>query len=78
MSDFTVDLAKVDGDGAFRCPKCGNPISPDDETEQNYVILDRNVVSDSLEFLRIKCQKCASVIRLEGFQTLRQFMEVKP
>jgi len=30
-----IDLAAVDSDGSFHCPKCGTSLSPDDETEEN-------------------------------------------
>jgi len=37
---FTIDLTKIDGDGAFPCPKCRATISPDDETEEIYTIVE--------------------------------------
>jgi predicted RNA-binding Zn-ribbon protein involved in translation (DUF1610 family) len=45
---YTVDLTKIDGDGAFPCPKCGAIISPDDETEEVYQILETKVKGDEL------------------------------
>jgi predicted RNA-binding Zn-ribbon protein involved in translation (DUF1610 family) len=64
---YTVDLTKIDGDGAFPCPKCGAIISPDDETEEIYQIVDTKVEGDSLAELIILCNKCGSTIRLVGF-----------
>ncbi|MGB9854166.1 MAG: hypothetical protein ACPLRY_05100 [Candidatus Bathyarchaeales archaeon] len=64
---YTVDLTKIDGDGAFPCPKCGAIISPDDETEEIYQIVDTKVEGDSLAELTILCNKCGSTIRLVGF-----------
>ena len=32
--EFRIDLATVEGDGSFQCPKCGMQISPDDETRR--------------------------------------------
>ena len=67
-SAYTIDLAIVEGDGSFPCPKCGKSISPDDESEDNYQILDTKVVNDELEELVISCAKCRSTIMLTGFQ----------
>lgn len=65
---YHIDLSAVEGDGSFPCPKCGLAISPDDESEDNYQILDTKVVNDELSELVISCGKCASTIRLTGFQ----------
>ena len=64
---YTVDLTKIDGDGAFPCPKCGAIISPDDETEEVYQILETRVKGDELTELVLMCNKCKSTIRLVGF-----------
>jgi predicted RNA-binding Zn-ribbon protein involved in translation (DUF1610 family) len=64
---YTVDLTKIDGDGAFPCPKCGVIISPDDETEEVYQIVDTKMRGDDLSELIIMCKKCSSTIRLVGF-----------
>ncbi len=64
---YTVDLTKIDGDGAFPCPKCGTLISPDDETEETYKIVDTKVEGDELSELILTCNKCGSTIRLTGF-----------
>ena len=34
-SEYKINLAAIDGDGSFQCPKCGMTISPEDETEEN-------------------------------------------
>jgi len=64
---FTIDLAKIEGKGDFPCPCCGVNISPEDETESIYVIVETKVRGDSLEELVILCNKCGSKIRLVGF-----------
>jgi predicted RNA-binding Zn-ribbon protein involved in translation (DUF1610 family) len=66
-ADYTVDLTKIDGDGAFPCPKCGSMISPDDETENTYQIVETTVKNDQLEELILTCTSCGSMIRLTGF-----------
>ena len=68
ISTFKIDLASVEGDGSFQCPKCGKSISPDDESEENYQILDTKVINDELAELVISCAKCGSTIKLIGFQ----------
>lgn len=66
--EHTINLAAIDGDGSFPCPKCGTSISPDDETEDNYQIIDTKVVNDELAELVISCGKCGCTIKLTGFQ----------
>lgn len=65
---YTVDLAAIEGDGSFACPKCGVSISPDDESEKNYKIDETKVVNGELAELIITCGKCRSVINITGFQ----------
>ncbi len=73
VSAFTVDLSKIEGDGAFPCPSCGMLISPDDESEDTYEIVDVKTKEDGLiEKLSIHCKKCGSTIRLEGFDLLNE------
>ncbi len=67
-SPYTINLAAIEGDGTFACPKCGTMISPDDESESNYKILDTTVKNDELAELVIECGKCSSTIRITGFQ----------
>jgi len=64
---YTVDLTKIDGDGAFPCPKCGSVLSPEDETEENYQIVETKVKDDELAELVLTCTKCGSTIKLVGF-----------
>jgi predicted RNA-binding Zn-ribbon protein involved in translation (DUF1610 family) len=65
-----LDLTKIDGNGDFPCPKCGAIISPEDETEDVYIILEEKVSNDVLEEMTIQCNKCGSRIRLTGFSVL--------
>jgi predicted RNA-binding Zn-ribbon protein involved in translation (DUF1610 family) len=71
-SMYTIDLTRIDGDGAFPCPKCGTVISPDDETEENYQIFDTKVKDDELAELTLTCRKCRSTIKLVGFLSRSQ------
>ena len=65
---FTLDLTTIEGDGAFPCPKCGAVISPEDETEETYKIVDTKIVNDELVELVVVCSTCGSTIKLAGFQ----------
>jgi predicted RNA-binding Zn-ribbon protein involved in translation (DUF1610 family) len=64
---YIIDLTKIDGDGNFPCPKCGTIISPDDETEEIYQIVETRVKGDQLTELILTCNKCRSKIKLVGF-----------
>ena len=64
---YKMDLTELQGEGDFPCPCCGTIISPEDETEDVYIILDTKVTGDDLEELEIQCNKCNSKIRLVGF-----------
>lgn len=65
---YTVDLTQIDGEGSFPCPKCGTVISPEDESEEIYKIVDTKIVNDELVELVIMCSECGSKIKLTGFQ----------
>ncbi len=62
----TIDLLKIEGSGDFPCPNCGTVISPDDQSEKTYEIVETKVSGDSLEELLIQC-RCGCRIRLTGF-----------
>ncbi|HUK85286.1 MAG TPA: hypothetical protein VLU95_05445 [Candidatus Acidoferrum sp.] len=64
---YKIDLIAIEGDGSFPCPKCGTSISPEDETETNYKIVDTKVVNGELAELIISCGKCRSILKLTGF-----------
>ncbi len=66
---YPIDLAAMDGDGAFPCPKCGTIISPDDETEEVYRIVNTKIMNEQLVELVIKCGSCKTNIVLTGFET---------
>ncbi len=65
---YTLDLTKIEGDGSFPCPTCGTKISPEDETEEAYTIVDTKVNNDELVELVISCNNCATQIKLTGFE----------
>jgi predicted RNA-binding Zn-ribbon protein involved in translation (DUF1610 family) len=69
---YTLDLTKIDGSGDFSCPSCGTTISPDDNTEEVFSILEPKVDNHGLEELVIRCNKCKSHIHLIGFSVLQK------
>ena len=66
----TINLIEIDGKGDFLCPCCGTKISPNDETEQVYTILEPKVRNNVLESLLIQCNNCSNKILLTGFSAL--------
>jgi len=73
---YKLDLTRIDGNGDFPCPKCGNTISPDDNTEETYTILEPKVNSHGLQVLVIRCNRCSSHIHLTGFSLLQEIQDV--
>jgi len=69
---YTVDLTKIEGRGEFKCPKCGVRISPDDDTETLYAVLEPVVKGDCLEEIVLQCNSCKSQIHLTGFHLLNK------
>ena len=69
---FTIDLTTIEGDGAFPCPKCGTMISPEDESEELYKIVDTKIVNEELVELVVMCGNCGSTIKLAGFEQTMQ------
>jgi len=65
-----LDLTKIEGNGDFPCPICGVTISPEDESEDVYIIIEEKVKDDILEELVIQCNACSCRIRLTGFPVL--------
>ena len=65
---YKIDLTEIEGDGSFPCPKCATVISPEDESEEVYKIVDTKIVNDELVELVIMCGNCGSNIKLTGFQ----------
>jgi hypothetical protein len=69
---ITLDLTAIDGEGSFACPTCGTLISPDDESEKAYKIVNTKVIDDELAELVVCCGTCGTVIKLTGFQQMME------
>ena len=69
-----LDLTKMDGNGDFPCPTCGVTISPEDETEDVYTIIEEKVRNDALEELVIQCNACGNRLRIIVFPSLELYV----
>ena len=65
-----INLLEIDGKGDFLCPNCQARISPDDESEEGYSILEPKVKNNTLQGLLIRCNNCSNKILLTGFPAL--------
>ena len=72
INAYMLDLTKIAGNGVFRCPKCGVKMSPDDETEEVYSIIETELKGQFLQELVIQCNRCTSQIHLMGFALLQK------
>ncbi len=54
-------------EGLFNCPSCGNVISPEDESGENYEIIETKLRNEELESIIVRCRKCGTLIDLTGF-----------
>ena len=72
MSVLKINLTELEGKGEFLCPYCGIRISPDDETENVYSILEPKVKNNVLIDLLIRCNKCSNKMLLTGFSILEK------
>jgi phage terminase large subunit GpA-like protein len=72
IQSHILDLTQIDGNGEFLCPRCGNRISPDDCTEEDYSILEIKMETESLDEVIIQCNTCATTIHLTGFSLLQK------
>jgi len=64
---YDVDLEKLEGEGDFPCPRCSTRISPDDESDEIYEIVETRIENGELEKLVIVCKNCLSRIDIAGF-----------
>lgn len=64
---YKIDVSRTSKDGSFKCPNCGMKISPDDQSEANYVIHDIAMRNNELHEVIIYCKRCFSLIHLNGF-----------
>lgn len=71
---FPIDLSRIKGSGEFRCPECGAEISPDDQSEDAYTVLEPIIKDDRLEKIILQCNKCGAEIHLIGFDAVEKMV----
>jgi len=69
--EYRVNLLTLSNDGSFQCPKCGTIISPEDETNENYEIIDTKVFNGELAELVVACHNCESTLKLSSFLQIK-------
>ena len=74
---YKVKLATTNKDGSFSCPHCGQKLSPDDNSETAYHILETSVDSFGLEEVVIRCGRCTDIIHLTGFPKMQELMDLE-
>jgi hypothetical protein len=67
---FNIDLVTIRGKGDCKCPECEAKISPDDQTEEIYTILETIMNGENLDRIVLQCKKCGGQIQITGFQIL--------
>ncbi len=67
IGEYVINVGDANSDGSFACPKCSALISPEDESNNTYEILETKIVNDELAELVVSCAKCKSVIKVTGF-----------
>jgi hypothetical protein len=61
---FILSLNSLPNDGSFNCPNCKTLISPDDEGDEAYTLVDTTIDrQNNLETVTVQC-RCRAVIRL--------------
>jgi len=68
MKIFEIDLRYLEGSGDFHCPKCGQLISPEENSNETYKIIDIKADKQGLKSIYLKCLNCNSEIKLVGFR----------
>jgi len=72
LTVYRMELDEINKNGALPCPSCGAHISPDDQTEEVYTLLDVNMGNYGLEEIVVQCNRCQSQIYIRGFSEAEQ------
>lgn len=72
LTVYRMELDEINRNGSLPCPGCGAHISPDDQTEEVYTLLDVNMNGAGLDEIVIRCNRCRSQIYIAGFQKAEQ------
>jgi predicted RNA-binding Zn-ribbon protein involved in translation (DUF1610 family) len=74
LTVYRMELDEINRNGSLPCPGCGTHISPDDQTEEAYTLLDVNMNGVSLDEIVIRCNRCRSQIYIAGFSKAEQIV----
>jgi hypothetical protein len=72
---YKMELSEINRNGSLPCPGCGAHISPDDQTEEVYTLLDVNMNGAGLDEIVIRCNRCRSQIYISGFSKAEQIVD---
>ncbi|NLF87492.1 hypothetical protein GX563_01565 [Candidatus Bathyarchaeota archaeon] len=72
LTVYRMELDEINRNGSLPCPGCGAHISPDDQTEEVYTLLDVNMGNYGLDEIAIQCNRCQSQIYISGFSKAEQ------
>lgn len=68
----TIDLIKIEGNEDFPYPNRRVTISPEDQIESVYSVLEAKIQNMSLEELVIASNECVIDVRFVGFLSIRR------
>lgn len=74
LTVYRMELDEINRNGSLPCPGCGAHISPDDQTEEVYTLLDVNMNGAGLDEIVIRCNRCRSQIYISGFSKAEQIV----
>lgn len=77
LTMYRMELDEINSNGSLPCPSCGAHISPDDQTEEVYTLLDVNMNGAGLEEIVVRCNRCQSQIYIGGFSKAEKLVNTK-
>jgi hypothetical protein len=77
LTVYRMELDDINRNGSLPCPSCGAHISPEDQTEEVYTLLDVNMNGAGLEEIVIRCNRCQSQIYISSFSKAEQIADTK-
>ncbi len=61
---YKLDISQTKEDGSFSCPNCGIRISPDDRSDNKYIVHDTKMRDANLSEVVISCKRCLTLTHL--------------
>ena len=75
---YKLDISQTNMDGSFQCPCCRTKISPDDQSDTEYIIDHSTMRNNELDEVVIHCKMCLSFVHLGGFLEISKQSHVAP